>query len=446
MPHLESQPVETPPLSDDLLNCSRTLHRLLTQLDCSLPDDGFGSSAPRWAALSEEAGRWENDLAEATVAHVVETFRPQVALVHLQDPLGTGWHMQAGAGLEDPSMAGLICESLRDFVQAMSAAPGQVRIADLQSDKRCGTLAKTPSGIRSLLSIPLIGGDNKPHGAISLGFDRADGGPSPAAIESLVQAGRQIGGCFDVHRRLAGRIAVSQTESDRPASGKLWRLLADRTVGEFPTLSLAVLTRAGNGDPHDFYAFASSQASDLRLFIARLDRPGPEMAWENLALDVAFRTSCVLDQPPAQIVDIMSRAWVGARGDSGHVRHVCCMDAAQSGREYLFAGSTSHFHYENRTQTIAEIYERLPENDGKGESWDGQQVPLHSGDVVLLHTCDLPRALPTRHEVHRRLAAILAREGRRPIGAVARQVADFLCTVATGSDPPAAVLVLLRAE
>jgi hypothetical protein len=377
---------------------------------------------------------------------VAEAFCPQWALIQWLNPATEELRLVAGVGLENKDVEGRIGECLAGLGQTATARPRAIRIGDLQDDPRHVALARALPRTGSLWSIPLTSPDGKAEGAIALGFEKGRNEPLPAEMELLGEAARHVGFSLHGHRQIARIIAATQPESKRATVGKSWRPLTPQILGAFPTVSVAISADVENGQmASDYCAAASSHSGDIRLFIARVQGQGCEMAWEALALDAAFRAACVLSRYPAEIVEIMNRAWVGAGGDLGSVRHTCCTDVAESGREYVFAGTASHLLYESRGQTIIELYERLPKDDREGNVWDGQHVALHSGDVVILHTCDLPHALANRHDMYRRLAAILAREGRRSVETIAGQVAALLRN-GYASSPPAPVLALLRAE
>jgi len=439
-----SQPTSRTALVNRLVNCCHALSRSLAGLEGDLQGDGSCPGSPDPAEPPQSEHIWEGNLAEIVVQQVSETVRPPWALIHLCNPATKDFSLSASIGLKDAGASQRVSECLWTFLQVAVATPQPIQIADLQNDKRYAALVETLPRTHSLLGISLSC-DDKVVGAITLGFEAAQSQPSPVEIGLLAQAGRHVGGALLVYRRLAKRIAGALAESEHTTSGKVWQPGTVRNARGFSTLSLAISSGASNGGSQDFCAAASSRTDDVRLFVSRLEGQGQEMAWETLALDIAFRAACVLYRHPAGIVDIMNRAWVGAGGRAGSVRFHCCADAANSGREYVFAGTASHLLYENRKQRIAELYERLPESDGAAGVWDGQHVPLHSGDVLILHTCDLPHPLPKRHDVHRRLAAILACEGRRPIETVARHVNDLLCTGGTNQSP-VPVVALLRAE
>jgi GAF domain-containing protein len=440
----ESQPIDLVSPSKTLLNCTCALRDLLVGLENQICDRGEPAELPSPGDRSSSTTEWEKNLAEAAVRHIAEAFHPQWAFVHWLEPVGGGFRTGTGIGLEGDEGEGGVADRVGELGRAFAAA-GPIRIGDLQSDPQRAELARALPRTGLLWSAPLKGHDGKVQGALALGFEKGRSEPSAAEMNVLDEAAKYIGASLSGHRRIVRYLAAA-AGSDQIGAGGTWQPLTARTTGVFPALSLAISTCSSETRGlSDYYAAVSAPSGDLRLFIARLAGQGSEMAWETLAFDVAFRAACVLCGCPAEIVEMVSDAWGGATGEVGSVRHICCADVAESGRGYVFAGSASHLLYASRGQTIVEIYERLPEESQGHGVWDGQHIRLHSGDVVILHTCDLPAALPSRHDLFRRLSAILAREGRRPVETIAGQVMALFCNGSLGS-APAPVLALLRAE
>jgi hypothetical protein len=430
-----------------LLSCSSALSSLIARLERQLEGLPPRRDTPVLEPLSIVSVTWEKDLIAAAATHLLEAFHPEWVLVNLDDAtnLLVRLHALAGRASAVRKLPESVRQSILEWVREATATARPIYVPDPRSDQRSAALAEIVPSTHSMFVVPLGGNKAEVEGAILLGFDAGQAEPSPTALEWLTQAASQIAASLFGNRQIEKRIAAAKKEFDRTAGAKLSRSSAACPLGTVVTVSLVPAANSGRVGDCDYCAIVTGPTGKVRLFVARLATQGVERTWETLAFDVAFRAACVLCKYPAEIVSMMNRVWVGASGDFGLVRHICCADVAESGREYVFAGSTTHLLYESPAQAVSELFERLPDEPESGGAWDGQHVRLHSGDVVILHTCDLPLSLPKRHEVFRRLAALLAREGRRPIADIASHVASLLCNGAAAGLPHPAVFVL-RAE
>lgn len=444
----DSQHVETSSLAKSLLSCSAALSGLIARLERQLEDAPPLNNAPVFEPLSNVSVTWEEDLIAAGARHMLEAFHPEWVLAASTDEATPATYRlytpagQAGSVQELPERAR---RAVLDWVREAMAAARPLYVASPRRDERFEALAEIVPSIHSLLVVPLGGNKAESQGAMLAGLEAGQSKPPPRALEWIAHAAGHIGAALAGNRRLARRIEARRRESGRTPAPRLAHSAATCPLGTIVTVGLVPVTGSGEAGDCDYCAIVTGPVGKVRLFVARLASQGVERTWETLALDVAFRAACMLYEHPADIASTMSRVWVGADGEFGLVRHLCCADVADSGREYIFAGSTTHLLYESPGQVVSELFERLPDEPDPGHGWDGQHVRLHSGDVLILHTCDLPLTLPKRHEVFRRLAALLAREGRHPIADIAASVASVLCNGTAGVLPHPAMFVL-RAE
>jgi len=431
------------------VGCSFVIHQLLARLNNTLSEKLPlpSPSVEESDRASEELRSWESQFSDTIVRHLEDVFRPLWIAGALHDPASGRMMVRSSRGFEAPRMGGCLPDGPWAEGSKRSAAVWPLQGTPTPPGPLPERLGEVFPMTRFLLSILALDLQGDPAAMLLLGFGEGRTTPSSTEIERIEGAAEHIGAALGAYRNVAKRLGkIHRLESNR----KIQPTAQSQASAAPGRESLLAVSMVPQGYPvaaaeRDYCAMAGCRTGSARLVVARLVTQGPERAWEALALETAFRASCALCKPPCEVLDLMSSIWPGVNGGVGVVRQVSCADVAESGREYVFSSSATHLLYESASQTVVELFEHLPDESEPEGRRQGQCVRLHSGDMIILHTHDLPSALPKRHDVLRRLAATLARGGRRPVAELAGQIAATLGSGPGGQSVEPA-LILLRAE
>jgi hypothetical protein len=442
-----------------LLEPCRILEGLLGNLEQLVGN--AGRAAGTWIedrGTEDGPAAWETDLAETMLSRAFAVAKARWALLRLRDPRTGAFGFQSLCGVDDSNairasmsqplpLETKVIESRR-ILAATGGAPDRV-------------VGNAPSGAFSIVSIPVPGNGAGPGGVLMLGFEKSVCPESHDAIRTVAEAACRFGAILAAHRRIAAWREEHARCCEEPLFGGCEErskatptsAAPDRIDGE-PEVPPTVSVGFGGGRTGSSCGLAASARSaggDRRLFAGRLGIRELEGAWESLALRAIFGAACLLCATPAEVIELPESQWLRSRTIDGHGVRASCADVDESGKQYVFAGNLSHLLYEHRTQMVTEHSangaEVSPDGGDKRSpgAWPGRRFRTHSGDILILHSCILPQDLPLRHQAERELKVLLARDGRKPVAALAREVASILGHLTdSGASEPA--LAIVRAE
>ncbi|MCX8037856.1 MAG: hypothetical protein N3D11_12565 [Candidatus Sumerlaeia bacterium] len=389
---------------------------------------------------------WENILVHVLGVSLADLVAPYWMATLLPAPGDGKLHVRPLAGVPSPAVS--------DF-PLTPAIQNQLAEAARQKNKvfwwdSAGTgdfLPFSLANTHAVCAVPFFGDYDRLETLLAMGFQHPVRQENFDWREPLQAASVHFQDALSIYRTIIRRAPAVHIETNCSCSNAPWGTTFATNPNALVTIGVQPRSEGCcRSSAKDYCAVAALGTGYTRLLAVRPVRSGTIRLWECVACDGVFRAACALGASPAETVEWINSAWPVGDETNRQLRLVCCADVSDSGRDYVFSGTGTHLLYENGSQTVNEVYERLSDSAPGSKPWVGQDNHLHSGDILILHTFDLPAMLCHRHDLLRRLAMLLAREGHRPMAELVPEVVSLLSTAGNDRASAESSLILLRAE
>ncbi len=437
------QPSGKSPSFPALLFYSRSLQNILAAIASRC---GCVDAQPKDGSLSLHYTCWESALMHALSVSLADLLAPHWMATLLPEFSAQKLCVRPLAGLPAPTVSDFpLTPDFQNRLVETERRKNRIFWWDLAGadDPSPFTIDET----RAVCGIPFFADSGDVEIILAMGFQRLVQKENPDWQEPLRAASEHLQGALSTYRRIIRGAPAVHIETNCACANAAW----GTGFATNPTTLVAVGVQPRSENccgPYikDYCAVAALETGCTRLLTVRPVSSGTMRLWECAVCDGVFRAACALGASPAETVE-----WINSAGSASgemlrRVRLVCCADVSESGRDYVFSGTCTHLLYENGSQTVNEVYERFGDGAPQSGPRIGQRSQLRSGDILILHTFELPAKLCHRHDVLRRLAMLLACEGRRPMADLVPKVVSLLNVSESGGTSSESSLIMLRAE
>jgi hypothetical protein len=424
---------------ESLQTSSATVRTIATALNDTLSCvDGPAKTAFLVDARPEAARQWEVSFAQSMAGGCLAATGALWAAARLLDGATDTVRDQAAYVARSRNGASSALGSLLAVEKNALQKGCRCHATSDECRKEFASLTSPLSGTCNIVSMPLET-DCGHEALLTVGFSEGVTPGNGLVDRTLIDVAEGCSAALTAHRRIELLRSGALEEAKQTGHVCDPRYLAENAPFSFSILS------GDNGKPGCGYAAAAFRpGGEARLFASRPGILGIGGVWEELTLNLLFRTACLACADTSEVSDLWSEKILPILPAGNCLFHFCCADFSESGREYRYIGDATHLVYENCTQMVEEVTHSTVDGPN-GSNGRVRAVRLQSGDLVILHLCHLPTALCERHAMQRRLSGVLALAGRADIEALSGEVASIL-RVASSCPAHAPGLILLRSE